>query len=119
MRSLETVKGRSSQTHPQQVLAKFSTTRVEKRDAVFDRDVEDVCLQEVEQDDSHLLIAAAGESSREPKPVLIVQFLFRQGQMKHESLKTQTSDCVHNETASRGVFRHAECRQEFEHFLTE
>jgi len=49
----------------------------EKRDAVFDRDVEDIRLQELEHNDSHLLIASVGESRHEAEPVFIVQFLSR------------------------------------------
>ena len=49
--------------------------RIEERDGVFDRDVEDVRLQELEHDDPRLLVASAGESSHESKPRLIVQFL--------------------------------------------
>ena len=44
---------------------------------MFDRDVEDIRLQELEHNDSHLLIASVGESSHEAEPVFIVQFLFR------------------------------------------
>src|SRR3989475_11851254 len=51
--------------------------RTEKRDAVFDREVEDIRLQELEHDDSRLLVTSVGESRHETEPVFIVQFLFR------------------------------------------
>ena len=50
---------------------------LEKRDAVFVGNVEDVRLQELEHDDAHLPIASAGESSHAAEPPFIVQFLFR------------------------------------------
>src|SRR5256885_5690501 len=39
--------------------------RIQERDAVLSRDVEDVRIEELEHDDPHLLIAAATERSEE------------------------------------------------------
>ena len=52
--------------------------RIQKRDAILRRNVEDICFQELKHHDPHLLVASVAESSDETKPVFIVQLLFRQ-----------------------------------------
>src|SRR5438552_17860812 len=52
--------------------------RIEKRHAVFGGDVEDIRLQELEHDDSHVFITAVGESSDEAELLFVVQFFLRE-----------------------------------------
>ena len=46
-----------------------------KGDTVFDRDIEDVCVQKLENGDPHLLVASVAELSHQPEPLFTFQFL--------------------------------------------
>ena len=50
--------------------------RIEEGDAVFNRDVEDVRVQKLENGNAHLLVAAAAELGHQAQPLFILQFLF-------------------------------------------
>src|SRR5947207_3745199 len=49
--------------------------RIEERHAVRDRDMENIRIQELEDGDPHLFIAALAQASHQAEPLFTVQFL--------------------------------------------
>src|SRR5690242_3626205 len=50
--------------------------RIEKRDAIFDRYMEDICIQKLENHHPHFLIASLAQPGYQTQPVFTFQFFF-------------------------------------------